>query len=242
MFFGKPFFKSNKENIEESYKQGVCSLTDRDFYSANNHFMKAATDGHTSALYNLALLNGMGEISPYDIDFAADCFYKTAKAGHPRAKEQIELLISADNGAIGVPNLPRLVSMFDGRHGINGLFMVTICRYFAVLCQHFNVCDEIIHYELDAASASEHSFIHSFIKRTNVPYAKFNNGLNKLKEGSTADQITDGFNNLHFSLMSSGYDEQISLFIRCTIVGYIISKSNYSDNAAPLLGVDKFFN
>jgi len=95
---------------------------------------------------------------------------------------------------------------------------------------------------LDAASTSDHPYIHKFIERTGVKKTIYSGGLNRVQQGSAADQITDGLNHLFLALKHSGHFDEIGLMIRCTIVGYIISKSKHANGAAPLLGIDKFFS
>lgn len=239
--FGKPFFTSNEKNTERSYEDGVLCLSKNDFYGADKYFRQAAAAGHTSAFHNLAILNGAGYISPYDVDFAADCYYKAAAAGHPTAKEQIFWLEAADRAGLGTDNLSTFASKLPADQGLNHILMMAGCRFYGALCKNYGEANEVIEYELDAASLSDYAFIQNFVRRTGVPVSNFKGGLNRLKTGSAADQITDGLNALYIGLKQSGHSDQICLMTRCTIVGYIVSKSMYSDRSSQLLGIDKFF-
>ncbi len=239
--FGKPFFESKSKDAEGAYSTGVFCLQNNDLYGANDYFNQAAAEGHISALYNLALLNGGGSISPYDIDFAVQCFRQAAAGGHPKAKEFSLWLDKADDTSFGTIALSMYASQLPTQDEPNHLLMMVGCRLYGALCKQYNATDAVVQYELDAASNSEHDYIQEFIKRTGVSKSIYNGGLNRLVEGSAADQITDGLNTLHISLKKAGNSDSLCLMIRCTIVGYIISKSVHSPNARPMLGFDKFF-
>lgn len=240
--FNLPFFKSSVQKTEEIYTKGVIFLQNNDFYNANDQFKKASVEGHISATYNLALINGGGSISPYDIDFASYCFRQSAAGGHPNAKEFAFWLDKAEDTSYGTIALAMFASKSPADESPNHLLMMTGCLLYSALCQIHKVTDAVIEYELDAASYSEYSYVHNFIKRTGIKKSKYEGGLDRLEKGSAADQITDGLNNLYLALKHSGHSDDLCIMVRCTIVGYIISKSNYRDNAHVLLGVDKFFN
>jgi hypothetical protein len=63
-----------------------------------------------------------------------------------------------------------------------------------------------------------------------------------LEEGSPADGITDGFNQITVAFMGAGYSDELAAFARCTTLGYIVSKSGRGTDAEPLLGFDSFFD
>ena len=123
----------------------------------------------------------------------------------------------------------------------NHILMMVGCRLYSSLCAMYDTWDAVIEYELDAASHSDYAYVHNFIDRTGVKKSVYSGGLDRLEEGSPPDQITDGLNQLHIGLQQSGLNEKLCLMMRCTIVGYVISKSKYAGTAHPLLGVDKFF-
>lgn len=239
--FGRPFFRSKKDGAESDYTNGVLCIQKNDFYAANNYLMSAATDGHVSALYNLSLINGGGYISPYDVDFAIDCLRKAALGGHPKAQEFSPWIDKAEDTSFGTMALAMVAEKLATDSSPNHILVMVGCRLYAALCAKYDVEDDVIAYELDAASHSDYQYIHSFIKRTGVSKSIYSNGLDRLEKGSAADQITDGLNQLHVGLKQSGHSDKISLMTRCTIVGYVISKSKYANSASPLLGVDKFF-
>lgn len=239
--FDNPFFRSKSSNAEEAYTKGVICLQKSDFYGANELLKSAASEGHVSALYNLSLLNGSGCISPYDIDFSIDCFRKAALGGHPKAKEFSSWIDKANDTSFGTVALSMFAEKCPANNMLNHVLAMVGCRLYSGLCATHDSEDAVIEYELDAASYSDFPYIHSFIKRTGVNKSEYSGGLNRLKDGSAPDQITDGLNQLYFGLKQSGHDDKLCLMMRCTIVGYVISKSKYADGAAPLLGVDKFF-
>lgn len=239
--FDLPFFRSQNSSTEDIYSAGVLKLQANDLYEANDLFKKAAVGGHVSALYNLALINGGGSISPYDIDFAVDCYRQAAVLNHPKAKEFSFWLDKADDTSFGTIALAMFAAKAPAQSDPNHVLMMVGCRLYGSLCELYKATDEVIEYELDAASASDYRYVHNFIKRTGIRESVYDGGLNRLSNGSAADQITDGLNNLHFALKQSGHSDDLCRMIRCTIVGYVISKSKYGNSAAPLLGFDKFF-
>lgn len=240
--FGKAFFESKNLDIEGAYSTGIYCLKNNDIYGANDYFKQAAVEGHISALYNLSLINGGGSVSPYNIDFAVECFRKAAAGGHPTAKKFSAWLGKADDTSFGTIALAMFASKCPAQNEPHHLLMMVACRLYAALCERYGATEAVIRYELDAASTSDHGYVHEFIKRTGIKKPTYESALNSLEEDSAADQITDGLNNLHTGLKQSGYSDDLCIMIRCTIVGYIISKSAHSATARPLLGVDKFFD
>jgi TPR repeat protein len=230
------FSGSNKDY----YAEGIAHLQNNDPYSANDKFKKAAAEGNISAAYNLALLNGGGSITPYDIDFAVDCFRQAAAGGHTKAKEFSIWLDKAEDTSFGTTALAMFASKLPADNSPNHLLMMTGCVLYNALCASYESTNKVIEYELDAASASDYNYVHNFIKRTGVPKSVYEGGLNRLEKGSAADQITDGMNNLYASLKHSGHSDHLCIMIRCSIVGYILSKSN-EYNTSPMLGIDRFF-
>jgi len=241
--FQKPFFKSKDSTVEDEYSAGVKFLQRGDMNSASRHFAAAAKEGHTSAYYNLSILWGSGAVTPYDFDAAADCWYKAAAAGHPKAQESIWLLEAADRGGFGSNNLAAL-ALKQGRNGnvLQSEVMVCAARFFDVICKKYGATNDVISYELDAAATSDWSFIHDFVKRTGVDKSFYDGGLDRLTEGSAADQVTDGLNEISVAMSQAGYDQNLVVMARCSIVGYIVLKSPYGNRSEPLRGVDTFFS
>lgn len=240
-FFSNPFFKSKDKTTEDDYSKGVICLQNSDFYGANNFLKVAAASGHVSALYNLALINGGGSISPYDIDFAIICFRKAADGNHPKAKEFSPWIDKAEDTSFGTTALAMFAAQLPAQDEPNHLLMMVGCRLYSALCTQHDALDAVIEYELDAASTSDHPYVHRFVERTGVKESIYSGGLNRVQGGSAADQITDGLNDLYLGLKRSGNSDRLCLMIRCTIVGYIIAKSKYANGAAPLVGYDRFF-
>ncbi|MEH6640574.1 hypothetical protein [Vreelandella glaciei] len=236
--FDNPFFRSKDNNAENEYTEGVLCIQKNDFYGANSHLKSAARGGHVSALYNLSLINGGGYISPYDVDFSIDCLRKAARGGHPKSQEFSPWIDKAEDTSFGTVALAMFAAKFAAGNVLSHILVMVGCKLYAALCAKYGVEDEVIAYELDAANHSDYQFIHNFIRRTGVSKSIYSGGLNRLEKGAAADQITDGLNQLHVGLKQSGHDDKISLMTRCTIVGYVISKSKYAKSASPLLGVD----
>ena len=121
------------------------------------------------------------------------------------------------------------------------MLMIISCRLYYALCLRTDSILEVVAYELDVATQSEKEYVHKFIKRTGVDRDFYIDGMNRIEDGSYADQITDGLNDLCIALSSVGYSMDTIIMIRCTIVGYIISKSQFAESSRPLLGFDLFY-
>lgn len=240
--FQKPFFTSESSDIEAEYVSGVHALQRGDYDAASRHFGNAARGGHVSALYNLSLLWGMGSVTPYDFDLAADCWYKASEAGHPQATALLWQLEAADRGGFGADNLAEIAGQPNPTGGLIPSLMICAARFYDVICRKYGATVDVIAYELDAAATSDFAFVRSFIERTGIDQAFYQGGLNRLKSGSAADQITDGLNQFHVAMRKSGVSSELAVMARCSIVGYVISKSPYGERAKPLLGTDRFFD
>jgi hypothetical protein len=238
--FQRPFFKSDSDKVESIYSSGVLALQRRDYRSATRDFEAAAEGGHVSAKYNLALIHGAGLLSPYSIDAAADYWYKAAREAHPSAMGTLYLIEAADRGGLGYDNLVELArdNSFEG--GLNAFIMITACRFTDVICKQFGATADYIAYEVDAANASDLAAVRSFVARTGIDEGFSRGGLDRLIPGSAADQITDGLNKLSVAMRRNGLSEVLSAMARCTVVGYVISKSPYGASAQPLLGQTDF--
>jgi len=241
--FQNPFFKSSNNLTERQYEIGVRFLAENKYIEANQHLKIAAKEGHISALYNLAVLNGSGVIEPFDVDFAAECFYNAAHAGHPNAKANLFMLEAADRAGLGTTHLANLVlNSQPVDNMLPHLVMITGCRFYAAVCKATDATQQVINFELDAASTSEHKYIQDFVKRCGVPVSEFSGGMHRLQKGDAADQITDGLNHLFLSMKQAGYADELCLIARCTIVSYIISHSKYSNSAPELHSINVFLN
>ncbi len=239
--FQNPFFKSVSKNIEAEYAAGVIALQNRDFTTASRYFSNAAQGEHISAIFNLSLLYGGGNITPYDFDLAADCWYKAAALGHPRAKDALWQLEAADRGGLGANNLAKFIEDANVGGILIPSIMICAARFYDVICRKYGALTDVIAYELDAAATSDFDFVHSFINRTGIDKDFYKGGLNHLKPGSAADEITDGLNKLHIAMKRSGVNDKLAVMARCSIVGYIIAKSPYGGRSEPLRGIDTFF-
>jgi len=239
--FQNPFFRSNDPSIEEFYSNGVVCLNAGDPHGASDNFVKAAKGKHTSAFFNLCLLWGSGMVTPYNFDGAAECCFWAAEQGHPTAQKFRKVIEFADKGELGVDNLTMFIQKEGSAQGLVAFIMISAARYFDVLCRKYGATNDVISYELDAATQSDWSFIHSFVKRTGINKSVYDGGLNRLTTGSAADQITDALNQFTIAMRQAGFSNEIAIMARCSIVGYIISKSPYAEQAKELYGTDRFF-
>ncbi len=240
--FQNPFFKSVEVDVEDAYSNGVLALQSKQYALADRNFRKAAQGGHVSAFYNLSILNGAGYVSPYDLDFAIDCFYKAASAGHPTATELRWQLEAADRGGFGTQNLAKFAAQMPLQDGLNHMIMMCAGRFFDVLCKMYGATNDVIAYELDAAATSDNLGVQRFLHRTGIPESFYAGGLDRLTPGSAADQITDGFNELYRGMKASGMTDDLCLMARCTVVGHIIRKSPFGSRSQPLKGIYDFYD
>lgn len=238
--FGRQFFKSTDAKAENSYKEGVNAVSDGAYLKAYYLFNEAAEAGHASAYYNLFLIHGGGYITPFDPDAAADNFYKAAAAHHPKAKEQLFMLEGADRAGYGMDNLARMASKSQQTGYLPPIFMVCGCRFLDSVLKKFGATMDVVAYELNAASMSDKKFVRSFITRTGVAPSVYRGGMERLIDGSAADQITDGLNQMSIALMGSNMDNDLALMARCTMVGYMIRKSHLGSKSSHLFGVRDF--
>lgn len=239
--FGKQFFRSTNERAEEAYRAGVLAVSAKDYQGAYELFNRAAEAEHGSAYYNLFLLHGGGYLSSFDLDAAADNYYKAAEIGHPKAKAQLYMLEGADRAGFGMDNLAVVAAGSVETGFLPPVLMVCACRFVSAVCTKYGATMDVIAYELDAASSSEDGYVGAFVRRTGIDQNFFRGGLNRLVEGSAADQITDGLNDFSLALSRSGMGSSLGKMARCTIVGHLIKKSYLGEKAAPLLGVTRFF-
>lgn len=242
-FFKKPFFRSDYDDVEEDYTTGVLAISQGDHVTASRYLVKAAHGGHVSALWNLSILWGSGAVSPYDFDAAADCWYKAAAAGHPQAAGSLEFIKGADRGGFGSHNLAYL-SAQQGRNGdlLQSTVMICGARFFEVVCQQYGATRDVLAFELDSASGTKLPSVAAFLKRTGLDTSFYAGGSYRLVPGSAADQVTDGLNELTMAMVGVGYSEEVALMARCSIVGYILAKSPFGNQTAPLLRVQDFLN
>lgn len=239
--FGSAFFRSGNKVIEDAYTSGVLAIQKGDYQEADRHFRQAAKGGHVSALFNLGLLHGAGDVSPMDPDFAIECLYKAAEAGHPKAQELKKgFLEPADRGSYGTVNLVQNASCIGPDNGMIYLLMLNACRFIEVLCRQHDATDQVIAYELDGASYSDYPMVHRFLERTGIPTAFYRDGLNSLAPGCPADQITDVLNQFSVAMRQAGHDDTSVVYARCTIVGYLIRSSRHGSRSKPLLGKKEF--
>lgn len=79
------------------YEQGVMELSQGNYTGALSHFKKAASFGHISAKYNLALMtfNGLGDYP--DFELARKLFQEAKNAGHTRCDEFLTFMQEVDD-------------------------------------------------------------------------------------------------------------------------------------------------
>ena len=119
--------------------------------------------------------------------------------------------------------------------------MVCACRYFAVVAGQHGVIEELLAYELAfAALGAEEA--RAFVARTGVPQAVLRDPkARNLEPGSAADQLNEGITAFYMGMKQAGYSDDLCLFARCTIVGYLASHSKFASLGEPLRGLDTFY-
>jgi hypothetical protein len=239
--FGKQFFKSSDARAEDAYKSVVLAVSAKKFQVAYDHFNRAAEGEHGSDCYNLFLLYGGGYLPTFDLDAAADNFYKAAAIGHPKAEQQLYMLEGADRAGFGMDNLAALTAGPVETGFLPPILMVCACRFVSAVSIKHGATMDVIAYELDAASFSKDGYVQAFIRRMGIAPSFYRGGINRLVEGSAAYQITDGLNDFSLARSRSGMGSKLGKMTRRTVVGHLIKKSYVGENAAPLLGVQRFF-
>lgn len=245
--FGKQFFKGSSASAEEVYRKGSLVLarayqtgSREDFQLAKDLYMAAEFEGHGSAIYNLFGMHGGGCLSTYDIDQAEHYWRKAAELNHPIAKQQLFMLEDADHGEFGVQASVKYAG-FPAAPGFLSPFLITsACRSLVAACERHGATSDVIAYELDAASSSEKPMVLAFIERTGVARESYQGGMSRVEEKSPADWVTDGLNDLFIAMRRNGIDEDLCILARCTMVGYLILKSDLGSESSPLLGVREF--
>ncbi len=240
--FGKQFFTGASKSVEDTYQAGSLALMRQDFQTAKELFVAAASEGHGSAVYNLFSMYGGGCLSPYDVDQAVHYWRKAAELNHPTAKQQLFMLEDADRDEFGVQASVKYAGLPAAPGFLSAFLITSACRSLVATCELHGATSDVIAYELDAASSSEYPMVHAFIQRTGVSRDIYRGGMNRLEEKSPADWVTDGLNELYFAMKRNGVDEHLCLVARCTMVGYLILKSDYGSQSSPLLGVREFMD
>jgi hypothetical protein len=238
--FGKQFFKGSSASAEDTYQAGSLALMREDFQTAKDLFMAAESEGHGAAVYNLFAMYGGGCLSPYDIDQAVHYWRKAAEQNHPIAKKHLFMLEDADQGKFGVQASVKYAGLPAAPGFLSPFLITSACRSLVAACKRHGATSDVIAYELDAASSSEKPMVLAFIERTGVAREVYRGGMDRLEEKSPADWVTDGLNELFFAMRRNGIDEDLCLIARCTMVGYLILKSELGSQSYPLLGVREF--
>ena len=237
-----------KDNSEELYQQGLVHLKSGKYDLVRSRFSEAMKFGHISAQWNLCLLLGSGSVSPYDFDTAADCWYQAAASGHERAKKTLWLIEAADRGGFGYNNLALMQLKHAGANiqlnhmMLSSQLMICAARFTHVSCQNRGATADVIAHELDGARLSDFPFVLNFIERTGIEKSFYQDGMKRLIKNSPADQITDGLMSFSFAMLESGVSREMVAMAKCSIVGYVIRKSIFGENAKPLRGIDTFFD
>ena len=240
--FGKQLFKGSSASAEDAYQAGSLALMREDFQAAKDLFAAAESEGHGSAIYNLFSLYGGGCLSPYDIDRAVHYWRKAAEQNHPEAKQQLFMLENAERGEFGVQASVKHAGLPAAPGFLSPFLITSTCRSLVAACKRHAATVDVIAHELDAASSSEKPMVLAFIERTGVASEIYRGGMARLEEKSPADWVTDGLNDLFFAMRRNGVKEDLCIVARCTMVGYLILKSDLGSKSTPLLGVREFMS
>jgi len=185
-----------------------------------------------------------------------NCLREAAKGGHPQAKDFLSILdIIYKFGTLDDANIQEQYIFLCGDFGLKKTlkagtepagylppeFMIWACDFIYYCCTKYNIINDFIENELDAASHSPFNFVHDFIQRTGIKKSIYLGGMKRCTAGSPVDKLSIVLHKAVFFLKNHGYQEEWCIMARCTIVGYLISKSKYSNGAESLLGVDDFF-
>src|SRR5690242_9731923 len=84
--------------VHAEYRDGVIAAQKQDFAKAYSEFKPLADQGHTDAMYGLALLYHYGRGVPRDLDKAIDLYLKAAANGNPSAMNNLGAMYQAGEG------------------------------------------------------------------------------------------------------------------------------------------------
>lgn len=237
-----PEVRDGNPNVMNIYNSGVTALAKGNYREAYTLFKKAADSEYVSAYFNLAMLIGSGKLPSIDIDYAANCWYIAAELGHQEAKSKLVFLEKADSGLFGT----QAFELWAERMVVNGMphpyILIAACRYYYKICDAFDVTEPFIASELGRASQSNFEFERRFASRTMLSEVTYSHKEPHPTEGHPLEQILLGLEQLDSGLRKGGVQHQNRLFVRATIVAYIVSKFIPRDITKDiLLGTDDFF-
>ncbi|WP_299913375.1 hypothetical protein [uncultured Paracoccus sp.] len=234
-------FSDDPTTGHDLFRSAVSAVASDNFYEADGLLRKSMLRGFMPAYFNSAILNGQGCISPFNIDYAVECYRTAAQLGHERAAELLQIINNADIAHLTISDITNLATALEHGTFLNPIHTMVACRFYKSLCEKTSSLEEVILYEIEAASQSEYRSVLEFVDRTGIPPESYEGAYGRLVAGSPADKITDGLNELTVAMSRSGASERSYLFQRCTIVGYLVSRSRLGKDAKLLLGIEDFF-
>lgn len=232
----------SSENARELYNDGVKALQSCDHYEADELLRAAAEMKHPSALFNLSLLHGSGWISPYDIDFAAECLLKAAELGHAQAALEVPYIVASDQGSLGAIYLEDRALKTVPLNELNAFLMILACRYYKAVCDIHEATEEWLFWEFGVLSRMKSPHVQSFLSRIGVSASEVAPANFQLEAGSYVEAIATFSHQFFQAMKAAGNSDRSCILARCTLVGYVASHSEFEEFHHPLLGADTFFS
>ncbi|MDE3954155.1 hypothetical protein NUS47_03185 [Glaesserella parasuis] len=182
------------------YEQGVILLSQGNYKEALNHFKKAASFGHISAKYNLALMlfNGLGDYP--DFELARKLFQEAKNSGHTRCDNFLVFMNEVDEiMASGNPNLPPQREIFakntelaftkvilDSEKQAGGLIYLVSRHIFSIIGNNMELAKDFISNELGAMHLGNEVSI-QYLKDIgkfdkNIDWESFENNFNEVTQ------------------------------------------------------------
>lgn len=209
--------KSNNESANKIYEQGIELLKNFDFKMAFNSFKIASKYGHTSATYNLALMNKNGIGCDYSYDESLRLFKKAQAEGHQGASNHISGLEKAKNLSSELSNLTQIINEASYLHDGTILYF-----FYFFLLSNLNESDIIswIRYELDCASIGN-ELAQQYVNEICPIDDFYNNGSNELTP--QASLFSDFFDGVTIPLRKEEDFSDI-IKLRCNLVKNLFNK------------------
>jgi hypothetical protein len=227
------FHASGDAALDEQYRSGVLLLQSGDYTGAARAFRAAATSGHVSALYNLAMMYKQGLTESFEIDKAIDLFKQAADRGHEQAKANLALFqkLGSEQG-VSTEDLTALIANFS-RAGGDGAFVFGYASEILRTTPDREELTDFVFMELDRASQGEVS-AKAFVQGTGIARSLFEGSLGRSVEGSLARMQSDRLNQIEEVLAVNGIARASVVFARCSVVGCVIKKSGIAPMGALL--------
>ena len=229
MFFG--LFNRKKD---DHFELAIKEFKLQHYVRADELFRISASKGNPEAMNNLAMLHASGLLPYCDIDFAVDNVLSAAKLGHTNCNKMKLFIAKADDCSFGAIAVNMLATQ-PYRGMPSPLLMMVSCRYYKAILEQYHVVNEFLSEEITHMERANLDLCKSFIQEAK---SKLRNDKT-IEISEHCEEIQQYFDQIMPSLVQGGCPLNVALFVKCTLIGYIIDKLIAP---FPLLGMSAFFN